>query len=109
MKPVAKGSLCGARCCAFSIYTELETQAPVVGAQPRLGRVVVAQLAPCVWPQRSSPIGVWRGSDDPDSHKWVQNVGNSHFVARNVSPTHASFLPTFDLPTLPNVDVVVTS
>jgi len=61
-----------------------------VAAQPRLGRVVVAQLAPRLWPQRSSLTGIWRGSDDPDSHKWVQNVGNSRFVAQNVSPTHAT-------------------
>ena len=51
---------------------------------------MVAQLAPRVWPQRSSPSGIWRGSDDSDSHKWVQNVGKCRFVARNVSPTHAT-------------------
>jgi len=50
----------------------------------------VAQLAPRAWPQRSSPTGNWRRSDHPDSHKWVQNVGKGRFVARNVSPTHAT-------------------
>ena len=64
----------------------------MVGAQPGLGRVVVAQLAPRVWPQRSSLTGIWCGSDDLklDSHKWVLNVGSNCYVARNVSPTHAT-------------------
>jgi len=39
---------------------------------------------------RSSPTGIWRGSDDPDSHKWVPNVGTGSYVARIVSPTHAA-------------------
>jgi len=38
----------------------------------------------------SSPIGIWRGSDDPDSHKWVPTVGNGCYVARNVSSIHAA-------------------
>jgi len=62
----------------------------VVGAQPGQGRVVVAQLAPRVWPQRSSPTGIWRGSDDADSHKWVPNVGSSYKAVRKVSPTLAT-------------------
>jgi len=30
-------------------------------------------------------LAIW-----PDSHKWVSNVGSSRYVARNVSPTHAT-------------------
>jgi len=45
--------------------------------------------ATCVatWP---SPTGIWRGSDDPDSHKWVPNVGSRCYVGRNVSSIHAA-------------------
>jgi len=38
----------------------------------------------------SSPTGIWRGSDDPESHKWVPNVGYGCYVARNVSSIHAA-------------------
>jgi len=38
----------------------------------------------------SSPTGIWRGSDDPDSHKWAPNVGSRSYVARNVSSIHAA-------------------
>jgi len=38
----------------------------------------------------SSPTGIWRGSDDPDSQKWVPNVGSRCCVARNVSSIHAA-------------------
>jgi len=37
----------------------------------------------------SSPTGIWRGSDDPDSHKLVPSVGSRCYVARNVSSIHA--------------------
>jgi len=38
----------------------------------------------------SSPTGIWRGSNDPDSHKWVPNVGKVCYVAGNVSSIHAA-------------------
>jgi len=38
----------------------------------------------------SSPTGIWRGSDGPDSHERVSNVGSGRCVARNVSPIHAA-------------------